>query len=186
MLSTHKKNCPKCNGEQIYKNRKQLLKAVSNDTQCEKCQADSFRIAIPSRNCPECNGIIRYKRMEHYRRAVKNNATCKGCSSFYNHIPFSKKACGYIDTINEQMGLQIQHALNGGEQRCGRFSLDGYDKSRNIVFEYDESAHRTRKVYNNDFERQQYIEERFNPILFMRYDELNNRLYDSLTNQTIQ
>lgn len=54
----------------------------------------------------------------------------------YNH-----KACEYIESLNKSGNFNFQHAENGGEfSVCGYF-VDGYDKERNIVIEYDEPRH---------------------------------------------
>lgn len=34
-------------------------------------------------------------------------------------INYSEKACKFIDKLNEERGWNLQHALNGGEIRCG-------------------------------------------------------------------
>ena len=61
------------------------------------------------------------------------------------------------------------------------------DKDKNIVFEYDEPHHYD--VYDNlkssDVKRQNNLIEKINPILFLRYDERNKRLYDAETNSTM-
>jgi endogenous inhibitor of DNA gyrase (YacG/DUF329 family) len=56
-------------------------------------------------------------------------------------------ACAYFDTLNNKIGTNIQHALNGGEIMCLAYFLDGYDAINNIVFEYDEKHHYD--VYGN-------------------------------------
>lgn len=72
---------------------------------------------------------------------------CVGASNF------NSKACQFIDRLNQEKGWNLQHALNGGEVQLYGYFVDGYDKKRNIIFEYDES-------------------------LFIRYDERNNNLYE--------
>lgn len=54
---------------------------------------------------------------------------------------YSTKACEYFNLLNERNGWHLQHALNGGEIRVGRYSLDAYDAELNIVVEYDEHRH---------------------------------------------
>jgi hypothetical protein len=89
---------------------------------------------------------------------------------------FNPIACKFIDKLNEQNGWQLQHALNGGEVNVIGFSLDGYDKERNIIFEYDEQKHHQTWYKKKDLVRQEKLISKLNPSKFIRYDELNNKL----------
>lgn len=91
---------------------------------------------------------------------------------------YSERACQYIDRLNESKGWNLQHALNGGEVHVGPYSLDGYDREKNIAFEYDEnsSRHNSKKGRARDLARQQYIIERTG-CEFWRYSEREDRLY---------
>ena len=98
----------------------------------------------------------------------------------FNGPRYNVNACKYIDSINEQFGWQLQHALNGGEYEIDGYFVDGYDKALNIVFEYDEPKHYI-DVYNNilrdkDVIRQQSIIEKLHCI-FYRYNEKLDLLY---------
>ena len=100
---------------------------------------------------------------------------------------YNPKACEFIDNLNKERGWNLQHALNGGEVEVYGYFPDGYDKERNIIFEYDEPFH----YYINgilkprDMCRQKRLIENHKPNQFIRYDERKNRLYDALTNQNI-
>lgn len=54
---------------------------------------------------------------------------------------YNPSACKYFDKLNRENGWNLQHALNGGEIRVIGYSLDAYDKKKNIVVEYDEPHH---------------------------------------------
>ena len=95
-----------------------------------------------------------------------------------NIIPkFDINACKYIDELNKKNNWNLQHALNGGEIKVGPFSLDGYDKELNIVFEYDEPFHENPNNKLKDKDREQYIIEQINPKEFWRYSEKFDKLY---------
>lgn len=56
---------------------------------------------------------------------------------------YNPKACKYLETLNSTMGWNLMHAKNGGEHYIKELGywVDGYDKNRNIVVEYDEKHH---------------------------------------------
>lgn len=90
---------------------------------------------------------------------------------------YNPTACEYIDALNKEKGWHLQHALNGGEIKCGPYWMDGYDKDLNIVFEYDEAKHHKPSVRKRDKLREQSIINILHPKEFWRYDEKNNKLY---------
>lgn len=93
---------------------------------------------------------------------------------------YNKKSIQFINDLNLKNNWHLQHAENGGEIRCLGYFLDGYDKEKNIVFEYDESRHYI-DVYNNilskkDIERQNNIIDKLH-CQFWRYNEKIKLLY---------
>ena len=95
-------------------------------------------------------------------------------------LNYSKKACEYINKLNEKNNWNLQHAENGGEILCLGYWLDGYDKDLNIVFEYDEPKHYIDKENNilrdYDIKRQKRIINKLN-CEFWRYNEYLDLLY---------
>ena len=91
---------------------------------------------------------------------------------------FNESACRFIDRLNAQKGWNLQHALNGGEIRIGPYSLDGYDRDRNIAFEYDEDCtrHNSKNGKLKDRCRQAFIIEKTG-CEFWRYSERDDLLY---------
>ena len=108
-----------------------------------------------------------------FKEKVENQIGPFKC--FYN-----KKACKYIDKLNEEKCWNLQHAENGGEVECLGYFLDGYDKDLNIVFEYDEEQHYKDKEHNilndKDIQRQQNIINKLH-CEFWRYNEYLDLLY---------
>lgn len=113
------------------------------------------------------------------RQKMISFITNNGTDAFGQH--FSKRGCDYIDKLNEINNWNLQHALNGGEYEIDGYFLDGYDKERNIAFEYDEKRH-YKDVYNNvlrekDIERQNRIIECLE-CKFYRYNEVLDLFYE--------
>lgn len=92
---------------------------------------------------------------------------------------FNLNACKYFDKLNKDLGWNLQHALNGGEVRIGRYALDAYDKDRNIVVEYDEHRkHYTKgKRSPKDIVREQRIKD-ITGCKFYRYLEFESRMIE--------
>lgn len=101
----------------------------------------------------------------------------------YNKPNFNPIACKFIDELNSLVGINLQHALNGGEVWIHGFYPDGYDKNKNIIFEYDESWHRSVSAKTRDLQRQKIILEKTNPTMFLRYDEKTDTLCDVISNE---
>jgi hypothetical protein len=70
---------------------------------------------------------------------------------------YNPLACKIFDEINNVLGWNIQHSLNGGEFQIGGYSLDGYDKQQNIAIEYDEKYHFSPAQLERDIIRQARI-----------------------------
>ena len=74
-------------------------------------------------------------------------------------ISYNPNSIPIIEEYGNIHGYKFQHAENGGEyQVCGYF-VDGYDKEKNVVIEYDEKHHFTKngKLKESDKIRQQNI-----------------------------
>lgn len=91
---------------------------------------------------------------------------------------YNPKACKFINEYGNQNGYNFQHAENGGEFyiKLGYF-VDGYDKEKNVVFEYDEPHH-----YFSNNELKPKDEKRMNKIKqylgckFIRYNERTKQI----------
>lgn len=93
---------------------------------------------------------------------------------------FNKKACDFIDKLNLEKGWNLQHGLNGGEIKIFKYFVDGYDKEKNIIFEYDDPAHFGPQKYTKHAKREEeiliYLKNLNVPFEFWRYDELKEEL----------
>ena len=84
---------------------------------------------------------------------------------------FNPRACQFIEEYGKQHGYNFQHAMNGGEFHIEELGywVDGYDKEKNVVFEYDEPHHNI-KQEKNDLQRMNEIKNHLK-CTFIRYNE---------------
>jgi len=210
---THSGIYSKYNATKSHKLSK-LCKLCSNSdiaNELEKSHRIWFENGCWHRKCPQCNDIIRHIGKNSKAVASYSHQKLRTCNSCGNKKVYSEqskqkmreaivrrvkmygihtrnfnpRACDFIDSLNYVFGFRFQHALNGGEVTIAGYFVDGYDKEKNIVFEYDEPIHHTPSHSNQDIQRQNRIVNSIKPTMFVRYDEKTNRLYDSITNINI-
>jgi len=103
---------------------------------------------------------------------LKNKGIKFGYKGANNYNP---KACQYFNWLNESNGWNLQHAENGGEISIIGYFLDSYDKTRNIVVEYDEKHHNKLSQQMKDLRRQTDIIEELK-CDFYRFNESKGEL----------
>jgi len=117
------------------------------------------------------------KKTEEWREKMRKSALKRAKKQ--GRLSFNPRACEYFNKLNKKRKWNLQHALNGGEIECIGYSLDAYDKKRNIVVEYDEPHHYT--IYGNlkpkDKKRQNRIINELK-CKFYRFNEKEGRLYN--------
>jgi len=78
------------------------------------------------------------------------------------HVPsYNLNSIIYLDIISQKINLFIQHALNGGEKKFIRYWVDGYIEQYNIVLEWDEQQHETKRNIERDIKREKFLKENF-------------------------
>lgn len=102
-----------------------------------------------SRKCPNCEKVLYHTSISYVKK--HKNSLCRSCSSrnsidklgnvSIKNPSYNKYGCMLIDEYGKQNGYNFQHALNGGECRFLGYFVDGYDKDKNVVIEYDEKHH---------------------------------------------
>jgi endogenous inhibitor of DNA gyrase (YacG/DUF329 family) len=184
-----KRNCPKCNREIIYSRKDGAVRANKENRLCIFCVSVGREIPQEVRNKISKSNIGK-KRSEEtkykIRLATIKDLKEKRIKFGYNCMGnFNPVACEYINKINKEKGWNLQHALNGGEVELYGYFVDGYDKEKNIIFEYDETDHEKLSRKKKDLIRQDRIIYNYRPNIFIRYSEKDNRLYDALTGKDI-
>jgi len=93
-------------------------------------------------------------------------------------VAYNKSSIPIIEQYGNDNGYKFQHAENGGEYQIPgtTFFVDGYDKEKNVVLEYDEQYHMDTKQQIKDLERQQIIIE----ILKCKFIRINNKNIDTI------
>ena len=91
---------------------------------------------------------------------------------------YSSNACKYFDKLNKENGWNLQHAMNGGEYFISHLGywIDGYDKNKKIIVEYDEKYHNRPFHIKRDLFRQNEIINYIHPNEFWRYSEITDKL----------
>jgi hypothetical protein len=140
------KVCCNCCIEVNYLTEKYYKKLKNSDVLCTTCRLKKWhnnknhtsreKILNTPRFCPNCN-----KELSRYN--TKNRIRlCKSCAGLQRITPYyNPNACKIIDEYGKANGYNFRHAENGGEYKVLRYSLDGYDKEKNVVIEYDEKHH---------------------------------------------
>ena len=97
---------------------------------------------------------------------------------------FNKAACDFMNELSGKLGFHFRHAMNGGEAVICGYSVDGYDRDKNVVFEYDESRHEnlTRKM--KDMRREERMRNKVGCEI-LRYSERFNKLYQSYPTHSV-
>lgn len=191
------RKCKNCGKDIRYSCRGSFILCEKNNTICVKCATKESKKYI-NRSFQKTKGYRKMmsKKLKSARKLSKkyNSEECreklriaklnqiKKLGTQYNYNPV---ACKFIENFGKKNGYNFQHALNGGEVIVSGYSLDGYDKDKNVVFEYDEPKHNCISVKKNDQIRENRIIEKIKPKIFIRYNEEDNELYDVISKKEI-
>jgi hypothetical protein len=184
------KFCPLCNKKQTYYKISNLNLAIRKNSMCVDCNKKRYekirKLEKYIKLCPICKKELKYINRTNYKRSIKENNVCKECIKFikkYNpkyNPNYNEIACKFIDMLNEKNNWNLKHAKNNNaEEMILWYYPDGYDKERNIVFEYDEPHHyyKDGSLKNKDIKRQMEIIKHIN-CKFIRYNERDKKLYE--------
>lgn len=191
-----KKNCPSCGGEQEYSCKKLLDKSIIEKWNCKRCSA-----SLSHKKSPRTffNTIDYKEKMslslkkirsgnnygERFKKKCRENKL-KQIKQQKIQRTYNPVACVIMNSLNHKFGWNLQHGMNGGEVQVIGYSLDGYDKLKKIIFEYDEPKHHISSVKQKDLERQERLINHLSPIEFWRYDEKNNILKEVISGKEIK
>jgi hypothetical protein len=168
--------CKKCKLTERNKT-KEMRKISSECKRGSKCHFYGMVGKMNPANRPE----IRIKLKEYQNRPEVREARRRSYVDMMDNKRYpggqfyNRNACGFMDKWGKNNGYSFEHALNGKEFRTAAYWVDGYDKNKNVVFEYDEPYHFIRKngikLKPKDIIRMQRIQEELE-CEFIRYNEL--------------
>lgn len=190
-----KRACRLCGGNMVYSCRRSFNTGKRTDAICRKCSTvitakytdKSYRQTIEykmkmsnalksARNTDKYGEEFRRKCRENKQKQIQQQGTQR---------TYSPSACSFMDQFNLKFGTKLQHGMNGGECQFIGYSLDGYDKEQNAIFEYDEPKHNILSVRQKDEERQRRLIDYLHPSHFWRYNEKHNKLIDVVGNTEV-
>jgi len=190
------RTCKNCGIDLKYSCRRSFILCRKNNGLCRKCAA--LKISKTRDFSVFRTDEYREKQRQHTYRLIKNGIfnteefkrkqrenKLKQIEKLGTKISYNPNACKFVENYGKQHGYNFQHALNGGEYQIIGYSLDGYDKEKNVVFEYDESKHNRNYTKNRDLIRQNRIIEKLNPVEFLRFNEEYNKLIDVISGKEI-
>lgn len=185
------RTCPRCHGSLRYTNRTSFLRARRSNARCRRCGSNTTglmkrgekRTSESIKKFQETvteSGVL-FTRPPHTERTKAKIRETKlrkyAEKSQLYHGCVNPVACDYMDQLNIKNGWNLVHGKNGGEHTICGYKVDGYDKARNIVVEYDEPHHYPCGILRNkDVIRQERIVAA-SGCEFWRYDSKNDILY---------
>jgi len=201
------RSCPQCNSSILHKTKRGRNRARKLKQVCGKCQKRNRVNLDVSRICKTCESIVKYK-YHYQKIRGESGKFCRRClgrgkivssevrkklrkiridqisklrTNGYQVSPsFNRYGCHFINEYGNQNGYNFQHAENGGEffiKDLG-YWVDGYDKEKNVVFEYDEPRHYSKsKLKEKDIRRMNEIKHHLG-CKFIRYNEKLNEVVE--------
>ena len=185
--SVYKKSkdlCRKC--AMLKHNRSEKMRNAAS--KCKLGKKNHFYGLIGKKN-PANKPDVRKKLIEYQNRPdikekhrityveLMNKKRFPG-GQFYN-----ENACKFMDEWGKNNGYCFEHAINGKEYMVCGYWVDGYDKNKNVVFEYDETYHYLKKqgkiLRPKDLQRMKKIQEKLK-CNFIRYNEFTKEIKEYL------
>jgi predicted nucleic acid-binding Zn ribbon protein len=171
-VESYRRICSECNKEIVYLNRKRYNAAVDKNCLCKSCSisirgtpSEETKQKISEATVGKNRGkhpslqsrkLMVLKQTGHrpyntpegikkQRLSLRKTMAKKFLELGYRSPRVNPKGCRFIDIFSKINGYNFQHGANGGEVHFPETGtwVDGYDKERNVVFEYDEKKNIT-------------------------------------------
>jgi len=138
LLMTHKRNCPNCDCELEYTNKRSWYNAKRLNSKCTNCYRNTISVTLKEkyksgelnivprkkdcdlikpfkRNCPECGNEMSYVSEGTLNTSIKKNTMCNSCSTYKYNKTFN-------DVITPEHRLQMR-ASKAGFQNFDEYKL---------------------------------------------------------------
>jgi len=176
MQTQWKRNCPKCDGEKVYKSKHGFECAELNNSYCNSCcqlKCDiKYDIKLDHKLCPSCNKKQFYHNKNSLISAINKNTKCKSCSNkigrnWSKGKKFTKKHKLNLSKSHQGKKFTEEHKEN---LRLSLLGNEPWNKGR--VGIYDETT--LQKL------REARIEQLKNSYSHANYNELACKYFDWL------
>jgi hypothetical protein len=162
---TKKKNLEKY-GVEWYQSTNEF-KEKSKETCLKKYGLNHHTKTIEYKDKMKKYNLIKYgveypMQTEEFKKRMIDTMIHKYGEIWLNFAPkYNTKSIYYLDLLSENLGIIIQHALNGGEKKFVRYWVDGYIEKYNICIEWDEKHHNGTRQKERDIKKELFLIENF-------------------------
>lgn len=174
------KNCPECGKIQFYKSEYILNKSIKNNTKCLYCSNVLRGKSSNRKGChhtDETKILMSKSKIEIKRTEISRKKQSESRKQLYKDPLEREKLSKKIKEAMVRPDVRTKHlnALHHSQwikvkTDTDLFYLDGYDKEKNIVLEYDSYYHNKLNQKQKDLIRQQKIIDIIRPKEFWRYN----------------
>lgn len=193
------RKCPRCGKLLTYTDKTSCYKADRKNTVCGSCRS-MLQMQCPETREKRIRALKKVKHVWHYKttEARKRNGTYSvseeqreklriinverkiqdGTLSWPN---YNRHACELFRRLESDLNLNGHYATKNKEKRIGRYWVDYYEPTVNIVVEYDEPYHfdSNGNLRQQDINRQKWIIDRLK-CNFIRINDSTS--YEQLKN----
>lgn len=162
-MKEYKRDCPGCGKSLSYERPHKLQRAITKNSKCSSC-------AQLGKSRPESDRqkISRSVKLAMTKPDVKKKVYDSLVRTKYLKV---RTDSGQLELLKRWNDLgfcfEPNYQLHTDDFLC---YIDGYDKTHNVVLEYDGKYHKKIEQQRKDLVRQQQIIRILNPKRFWRYD----------------
>jgi very-short-patch-repair endonuclease len=183
------RNCPMC-GKKVYHTTKRILnQSIKEYRSCMSCSKKS--INNPNFGIKQSSNIClkkSYSQKQRYKKLEEREKASASTKRSWKNIEIRKKMIHTSKWINRRLDRGQLELLDKWNKLGFKFEpnyqiriddflcyVDGYDKEKNVVLEYDGKYHHKLIQQKKDLVRQNKIISILNPKKFWRYDSVNKQ-----------